>query len=88
MDEFQLNKLKNNLNDLNNDILKKNILQNYLKDINDSIKDLNELIEDIKNNNINELQNKQNELFIQKKTMEPFIKYLMIYNMFLNNIYN
>ena len=88
MDEFQLNKLKSNLNDLNNDILKTNIIQNNLKDINDSIKDLNELIENIKSNNINELQNKQNELFIQNKTMEPFIKYLMIYNMFLNNIYN
>lgn len=88
MDNLLLNKLENNLKNTNDDILNNIVIQQYIQNINNSIKELNELLEDIKNNNIINLQNKYKESMIEKKTMQPFIKYLMVYNTFLRNLHN
>ena len=52
------------------------------------MKELNELLEDIQTNNISNIEKKQKEIVIEKKSMEPFIRYLMIYNTFLTNLHN
>ena len=88
MDELLLNKLKDNLRNTNNENLNQVVIQNYLTDINHSIKELNDLLEDVQNNDILNLQKKKREMFIEKKTMEPFIKHLIVYNTFLNNLYH
>jgi hypothetical protein len=88
MDELLLNKLKDNLRNTNNENLNQVVIQNYLTDINHSIKELNDLLEDVQNNDILNLQKKEREMFIEKKTMEPFIKHLIVYNAFLNNLYH
>tara|TARA_Y100000590_G_C15343400_1_gene872329 strand:+ start:145 stop:411 length:267 start_codon:yes stop_codon:yes gene_type:complete len=88
MDELLLLKLKNNLKKTDNTILNEVIIQNYLTNINSSIEELNELLEDIQTNNISNIENKHKEILIEKKSMEPFIRYLMIYNTFLTNLYN
>jgi hypothetical protein len=84
MNEDILNKLKLNLRNTN---LNEEVIQNYLTDINNSIEELNNLLEAIQNNDISNLQKKHRDNLIEKKSMEPFIKYLMIYNTFLNNSY-
>jgi hypothetical protein len=88
MDNLLLNKLENNLKNTNDDILNNIVIQEYIQNINNSIKELNELLEDIKNNNIINLQNKYKESMIEKKTMQPFIKYLMVYNTFVRNLHD
>ena len=88
MDELLLLKLKNNLKKKNNTILNEVIIQNYLTNINSYMKELNELLEDIQTNNISNIEKKQKEIVIEKKSMEPFIRYLMIYNTFLTNLHN
>jgi|TARA_R110002074_G_scaffold5719_7_gene27664 hypothetical protein len=88
MDELLLLKLKNNLKKTNNTILNEVIIQNYLTNINSYMKELNELLEDIQTNNISNIEKKQKEIVIEKKSMEPFIRYLMIYNTFLTNLHN
>jgi septum formation inhibitor MinC len=85
MNEELLSKLRMNLKETPEFILNNEVIQNYFTEINDSIQELNNLLEDIKNNNMLGLQKKQRENLIEKKSMEPFIKYLMIYNTFLNN---
>ena len=85
MNTLLLNKLEDNLKNTDDSILNQVIIQDYIKNINDSMNDLNELLEDVNTNNISNLQDKYNESVIEKKTMEPFIKYLMIYNTFLRN---
>ena len=85
MNEDLLNKLKINLKNAPDSILNNEIIQNYFTEINNSIEELNTLLEDIKNNNMLSLEKKQRDNLIEKKSMEPFIKYLMIYNTFLNN---
>lgn len=87
MNEDTLNKLKHNLRNANNAILNEEVIQNYLTDINNSIEELNNLLEDIQNDDMSNLQKKHRDNLIEKKSMEPFIKYLMIYNTFLNNSY-
>ena len=52
------------------------------------MKDLFNLLNDINNNDIDKLENLQKELFIEKESMKPFIKYLILYNTFLNNTYS
>ena len=74
-----------NLKDTPEFILNNEVIQNYFTEINDSMKELNYLLEDIKNNNMLGLEKKQRENLVEKKSMKPFIKYLMIYNTFLNN---
>jgi hypothetical protein len=86
MNTLLINKLEDNLKNTDNSILNQVIIQDYIKNINDSMNDLNELLEDVNANNISNLQDKYNESIIEKKTMEPFIKYLMIYNTFLHNL--
>ena len=85
MNEELLSKLRINLKDTPEYILNNEVIQNYVTEINDSIQELNNLLEDIKNNNMLGLEKKQRDNLIEKKSMEPFIKYLMIYNTFLNN---
>jgi septum formation inhibitor MinC len=85
MNEELLSKLRMNLKETPEFILNNEVIQNYFTEINDSIQELNNLLEDIKNNNMLGLEKKQRENLIEKKSMEPFIKYLMIYNTFLNN---
>ena len=85
MNEELLSKLRINLKDTPEFILNNEVIQNYFTEINDSIQELNNLLEDIKNNNMLGLEKKQRDNLIEKKSMEPFIKYLMIYNTFLNN---
>ena len=85
MNEELLSKLRMNLKETPEFILNNEVIQNYFTEINDSMKELNNLLEDIKNNNMLGLEKKQRENLIEKKSMEPFIKYLMIYNTFLNN---
>jgi hypothetical protein len=86
MNTLLLNKLKDNLTNTDSSILEQVIIQEYIKNINNSMNDLNELLEDVNTNNISNLQDKYNESVIEKKTMEPFIKYLMIYNTFIRNL--
>lgn len=86
MNEEILSKLRINLKDTSEFILNNEVIQNYFTEINDSMKELNNLLEDIKNNNMLGLEKKQRENLVEKKSMEPFIKYLMIYNTFLNNL--
>tara|TARA_A100001015_G_C14662199_1_gene583470 strand:- start:332 stop:598 length:267 start_codon:yes stop_codon:yes gene_type:complete len=85
MNEELLSKLRMNLKHTPEIILNNQVIQNYFTEINNSIKELNNLLEDVKNNNMLSLEKKQRENLIEKKSMEPFIKYLMIYNTFLNN---
>ena len=75
MDNLLLNKLENNLKNTHNDTLDNIVIKEYIQNINNSMKELNELLEDVKDNNIINLQNKYKERQIEKKTMEPFIKY-------------
>ena len=88
LNKLLLNKLEDNLKKTNNCILNEVVIQEYIQDINNSIKELNELLEDVQNNNIVNLNNKYKESLIQKKTMEPFMKYLMVYNTFLRNLHH
>ena len=59
MDELLLNKVKDNLKNINHESLNQDVIQNYLTDINNSIKELNDLLEDIQNNDILNLQKKK-----------------------------
>ena len=81
--------IKNNNNEffLPTWFLNEEVIQNYLTDINNSIEELNNLLEDVQNDDMSNLQKKHRDNLIEKKSMEPFIKYLMIYNTFLNNSY-
>jgi len=88
MDELLLLKLKNNLKKTDNVILNEVVIQNYLTNIHSSIEELNELLEDVQNNNMLNLENKHKEILIEKKSMEPFIRYLIIYNTFLTNLHH
>ena len=83
MNNELINELNINLNKIENSNIP--IINEYLQNINSEMKELNTILKDILSNNYNNLQNKNKELLIQKKSMEPFIKYLMIYNMFLQS---
>lgn len=83
MNNELINELNINLSKIENSNIP--IINEYLQNINSEMKELNTILKDILSNNYNSLQNKNKELLIQKKSMEPFIKYLMIYNMFLQN---
>ena len=83
MNHELINELNINLNKIENSNIP--IINEYLLNINSEMKELNTILKDILSNNYNSLQNKNKELLIQKKSMQPFIKYLMIYNMFLQN---
>jgi len=83
MNNELINELNINLSKIKNSNIP--IINEYLQNINSEMKELNTILKDILSNNYNSLQNKNKELLIQKKSMEPFIKYLMIYNMFLQN---
>lgn len=80
--------LNNNLNKLNNNNLNKPIIDDYLNEVSDNIKELNIFLKNILENNENELEKLKKNLFIEKKSVEPFIKYLIFYNYYLNNIYD
>jgi len=83
MNNELINELNINLSKIENSNIP--IINEYLQNINSEMKELNTILKDILSNNYNSLQNKNRELLIQKKSMQPFIKYLMIYNMFLQN---
>lgn len=83
MNNELINELNINLNKIENSNIP--IINEYLQNINSEMKELNTILKDILSNNYNSLQNKNKELLIQKKSMQPFIKYLMIYNMYLQN---
>lgn len=83
MNNELINELNINLSKIKNSNIQ--IINEYLENINSEMKELNTILKDILSNNYNSLQNKNKELLIQKKSMQPFIKYLMIYNMFLQN---
>ena len=83
MNNELINELNINLSKIENSNIP--IINEYLENINSEMKELNTILKDILSNNFNSLQNKNKELLIQKKSMQPFIKYLMIYNMFLQN---
>ena len=87
MDLELLDELLNNINNTNKSIIKKNIFENLFYDINSKMMEINELLKDYNENNIESLEKKQKELFIENKSMEPFIKYLIVYNTFLKNVY-
>jgi hypothetical protein len=88
MNVILTNNLINLINNTDDNIIHTDLIQNYIFDINEKIKDLFDLLNDINNNNIDKLKNLQKELFIEKESMKPFIKYLMLYNTFLNNTYS
>jgi translation elongation factor EF-G len=64
------------------------IVDNMLTSINDDIEELYNLLIDVKNNNLEKLNEKIKEDTINKKAMEPLIKYFYVYNNFLRNSYN
>lgn len=80
--------LINLINNTDNNIIHTDLIQSYISDINEKMKDLFHLLNDINNNDIDKLENLQKELFIEKESMKPFIKYLILYNTFLNNTYS
>ena len=80
--------LINLINNTDNNIIHIDLIQTYISDINEKMKDLFDLLNDINNNDIDKLENLQKELFIEKESMKPFIKYLILYNTFLNNTYS
>ena len=87
MDLELLDELLNNINNTNKSIIKETIFQNLFYDLNNKMIEINELLKDYNQNNIENLEKKHKELFIENKSMEPFIKYLIVYNTFLKNIY-
>ena len=87
MDLELLDELLNNINNTNKSIIKEPIFENLFYDINNKMMEINELLKDYNENNIENLEKKQKELFIENKSMEPFIKYLIVYNTFLKNVY-
>ena len=80
--------LINLINNTDNNIIHTDLIQTYISDINEKMKDLFDLLNDINNNDIDKLETLQKELFIEKESMKPFIKYLILYNTFLNNTYS
>ena len=80
--------LINLINNTDNNIIHTNLIQTYISDINEKMKDLFDSFNDINNNDIDKLETLQKELFIEKESMKPFIKYLILYNTFLNNTYS
>jgi hypothetical protein len=80
--------LINLINNTDNNIIHIDLIQSYICDINEKMKDLFNLLNDINNNDIDKLEHLQKELFIEKESMKPFIKYLILYNTFLNNTYS
>ena len=84
MNTLLLNKLEDNLKNTDDSILNQVIIQDYIKNINDSMNDLNELLEDVNTNNISNLQDKYNESVIEKKTMERTMNNKLI--IFVNSL--
>ena len=86
MELFDINKI-NNINKLIKDN-QYDIIQNMVSSLNDDINELYDLLNDIKTNNVDNLKKKLNEQQITKKTLEPFMKYYILYNIYLRNTYN
>jgi hypothetical protein len=85
----KINQINNLIRDMNQDINDDNdIVDNMLTSINDDIEELYNLLIDVKNNNLEKLNEKIKEDIINKKAMEPLIKYFYVYNNFLRNSYN
>lgn len=87
MDLKLLNELQVNINNTKDELIKEQFLKNLIDELNEKMKELNDVLLDINTNNIHNLQSKQRDLFIENESMKPFIKYLIVYNTFLNKIY-
>tara|TARA_B100000131_G_C17862861_1_gene510836 strand:- start:73 stop:339 length:267 start_codon:yes stop_codon:yes gene_type:complete len=86
MELIDINKI-NNINKL----IKENqydIIQNMVSSLNDDMNELYDLLNDIKTNNVDNLKEKVKEQQITKQTLEPFMKYYILYNIYLRNTYN
>tara|TARA_B100001123_G_C15313788_1_gene1025392 strand:- start:2583 stop:2849 length:267 start_codon:yes stop_codon:yes gene_type:complete len=88
MDKELISVLSNNIDKTNKSVLNQEFIKTQIDVINERMNELNELLEDINNNNMSNMHKKHMELLIEKESMKPFIKYLMIYNTFLMNHYN
>tara|TARA_Y100000591_G_C21610088_1_gene582419 strand:+ start:161 stop:427 length:267 start_codon:yes stop_codon:yes gene_type:complete len=86
MELIDINKI-NNINKLIKDN-QYDIIQNMVSSLNEDINELYDLLNDIKTNNVDNLKEKVNEQQITKKTLEPFMKYYILYNIYLRNTYN
>jgi len=86
MELIDINKI-NNINKLIKDN-QYDIIQNMVSSLNEDINELYDLLNDIKTNNIDNLKEKIKEEQITKKTLEPFMKYYILYNIYLRNTYN
>ncbi len=86
MELIDINKI-NNINKLIKDN-QYDIIQNMVSSLNEDINELYDLLNDIKTNNVDNLKEKVKEQQITKNTLEPFLKYYFLYNIYLRNTYN
>lgn len=86
MELIDINKI-NNINKLIKDN-QYDVIQNMVSSLNEDINELYDLLNDIKTNNVDNLKEKVKEQQITKNTLEPFMKYYILYNIYLRNTYN
>lgn len=86
MELIDINKI-NNINKLIKDN-QYDVIQNMVSSLNEDINELYDLLNDIKTNNVDNLKEKVKEQQITKNTLEPFLKYYFLYNIYLRNTYN